>query len=148
MLKEYYRVYNRCKYDIGVKKQDGQTTNIKAGNFVLLTPDDIASIEGLCSGKKFFSQKMLVPVDENGTELPLEKFLIFEDPDAVQHLNDAEITAALKAPVKKFEEWLKKIDDPEELHAIYTVAKGMDLPASKLKILNNKIPYKDWLEET
>ena len=146
MTQEYFRVYNRCKYDIGVTRQDNQSINIRAGNFVMLTANDIAFIEGLCANKRFFSQKMLVPVDDAGNEVPLEKFLIYEDPDAVQHLNDGEIIAALKAPVKKVEEWLNKIDDPEELHAIYKVAMGLDLPASKLKILNAKIPNKDWLE--
>lgn len=146
MTQEYYRVYNRCKYDIGIITQNNQSVNVKAGNFVMLTSNDIAFVEGLCANKKFFSQKMLVPVDENGNEIELEKFLIYEDPDAVPHLNDNEIIAALKGPVKKVDEWLKKIDDPEELHAIYKVAMELDLPASKLKILNAKIPNKDWLE--
>lgn len=146
MTQEYYRVYNRCKYDIGVTKPNNQSVNVKTGNFVMLTSDEIASIEGLCANKKFFSQKMLVPVDDQGNDVPLEKFLIYEDPDAEKHLNDAEITAALKGPARKVEEWLDSIADPEELHAIYKVAIGMDLPASKLKILNNKIPNKDWLE--
>lgn len=147
MTEELYRVYNKCKYDIGVVRQNGHLANIKAGNFTMLSGDDIAYIEGMCTGKKFFSQKMLVPVDGAGDEVPLEKFLIFEDPNAPVHLSDDEITAALKGPIKKVDEWLKKIDDPEELHAIYKVAMTMDLPASKLKILNAKIPNKDWLEE-
>ena len=141
-----YRVYNRCKYNIGVVLQNGISCNIKAGGFQMMTADDMAFIESNCANVKFFSQKMLVPVDAAGKELELDKLNIPDDPDAPAHMNDDEITAALKMPVKKMEEWLKKIEDPAELHAVYTVAKEIDLPASKLKILSSRMPEKDWLD--
>lgn len=147
MTETYYRVYNKCKYDIGVVGQNGIGRNIKAGSFQMLSADDIAFIESNCATTKFFSQRMLVPVDDNNNEIQLDKLHIPQDPDLVVHLNDEEIIAALKGSAKKLEEWLKKIDDPAELHAIYKVATEMDLPASKLKVLNAKIPNKDWLDE-
>lgn len=142
-----YRVYNRCQYDIGVMMQNGIGMNIKAGGFQMMTADDIAYVESICGSTKFFAQKMLVPVDNTGKDVELEKLYVPTDPDAPTHMNDDEITAALKAPVKKFEEWLKQIEDPAELHAIYNVAKEIDLPASKLKILSAKMPNKDWLDQ-
>lgn len=142
-----YRVYNRCKYDIGVNLVNGQAPNIRAGSFQLLTVNDILYIESLCSRDKFFSSKKLVPVDDNGNDISLEQLGGYPDDTVEQHLSDEEITAALKKPVKAFEAWLEKVNAPQELHAIYDVAKGIDLPSSKLKILKAKIPNKDWLAE-
>ena len=146
MTETLYRVYNRCKHDIGVMKQNGIGVNIKAGGFQMLSANDIAFIESNCANVKYFSQKMLVPVDDDGNDVPLRQVHIPEYDEAFVHMNDAEITAALKGSLKKIEEWLNNIDDPAELHAIYKVAQELDLPASKLKLLSSKMPNKDWLD--
>lgn len=142
-----FRVYNRCKYDIGVTLTSGQQPNIKAGSFLPLTVNDILYIESVCSKRKFFSSKMLVAVSDDGKDLTLEDLGGYADENSLPHMNDEEIISALKKPLKAFEAWFNKIDDPEELHAVYMVAKEMDLPASKLKILKSKAPNKDWLGE-
>ena len=142
-----FRVYNKCKYDVGVKLTSGQAPNIKAGSFLPLSVNDILFIESICTGKKFFSAKMLVAVDDSGRELTLEELGGYEDPYSPPHLSDEEITAALKKPAKAIEAWLNEIEDPVELHAIFEVAKGLDLPSSKLKVLSSKMPNKEWLGE-
>ena len=142
-----FRVFNRCKYDVGVKLINGQAPNIKAGSFLPLTVNDILFIESICGEKKFFSSKMLVPVDDSGRELTLEELGGYPDPNTKRHLSDEEITAALKKPAKAIEAWLNEIEDPEELHAIFEVAKTLDLPSSKLKVLRSKMPHKEWLGE-
>lgn len=147
MTETLYRVYNRCKYDIGVVTQQNIGINIKAGGFQMLSANDIAYIEANCANIKFFSQKMLVPVDDDGNEVDLRKVHVPVDMDVVKHRSDDEIIAALKGSAKKMEEWLSSIEDPAELHAIYKVAGELDLPASKLKILNSKMPNKDWLDQ-
>lgn len=147
MTETLYRVYNRCKYDIGVVTQQNIGINIKAGGFQMLSANDIAYIEANCANVKFFSQKMLVPVDDDGNEVDLRKVHVPVDMDVVKHRSDDEIIAALKGSAKKMEEWLSSIEDPAELHAIYKVAGELDLPASKLKILNSKMPNKDWLDQ-
>ena len=147
MTETLYRVYNRCKYDIGVVTQQNIGINIKAGGFQMLSANDIAYIEANCANVKFFSQKMLVPVDDDGNEVDLRKVHVPVDIDVVKHRSDDEIIAALKGSAKKMEEWLSSIEDPAELHAIYKVAGELDLPASKLKILNSKMPNKDWLDQ-
>lgn len=139
-------VYNRCKYDIGVTYSSGQQGVVKAGSFLPMTAVDIMYIESICRKRRFFSSKMLVPVVD-GKDIPLEDIGVYSDQDSNVHMNDEEIIAGLKKPLKQFEAWLEKIEDPEELHAIYLVGKGMDLPASKLKILKAKAPNKDWLNE-
>ena len=141
-----FRVYNRCKYDIGVNLLSGQQANISAGNFIRLSVDDILHIEGT-SKRKIFSAKMLVAVDDNNNDIDLETLGGYPDSYATPHLNDDEIEDKLSKSVKAMSAWLNTIEEPEELHAIFEVAKRMDLTASKLKVLQAKMPTKDMLEE-
>ena len=144
---EMYRVYNKCKYDIGVVNVDGRQLTIKSGSFQPLTANDILYIESICRANKFFSQKMLVAYDKDGNEINLDQLGLHVDEDVPVHLDDDSIEAKLKQSVKKIEEWIDTIEDPAELHGIYEVAKTMDLPASKLKVLNAKMPNKDFMAE-
>ena len=136
-----YRVKNMCRYDIGVNLL------IAAGSFQMMTADDIAYVESICTVNKFFSQRMLIPYDSQGNEVPLDKLGMYVEEDAVQHMNDEAIVAMLKQSPKKIEAWLADITDPAELGAISAVAKTMDLTASKLKVINAKMPYNDILDD-
>lgn len=145
MTEQYYRVWNRCKHMIGVQLLNGRTLMIRPGSFQLLSMADIQYIESICRTIRYFSSKMLVPTDERGNDLDLNELGIsVYEGDAV-HMNDDEISAMLKKPVKQVEAWLANIEDPAELHAIYLKAKEMDLSAGKLKILTAKMPTKDFL---
>lgn len=145
MAEQRYRVANKCKYDIGIMLPSGQQAVVRAGSFQMLTADDISFIETQCSHTKFFAKRMLVPYDSQGKEVPMDQVGMFVEPDPNPHMDDNELETMLKQPVKKMEAWINEIEDPAELHAIYDVAKKMDLPASKLKILSAKIPEKDFL---
>lgn len=147
MAEVRYRVVNECKYDIGVKLMNGQQVVIKSHSFQMLTLDDINFIESICVENKFFAKKMLVVYDETGKPVEFEKIGMFVEEDPFPHLNDDEIAALLKQSTKKIEEWLNGVNDPAELHGIFEVAKTMDLPASKLKVLNAKMPEKDIIGE-
>lgn len=141
------KVFNKCHYDIGVTLTTGLSTNIRSGSFAVLTVNDILYIESICARKKFFSSGMLSVVDDNGKELTLEDLGGYTDTYAEKHFDEDEITAYLRKSAAKLGEWLDTIEDPSELHAIWEVAKGMDLPASKVKLIQAKIPEKDLLKE-
>lgn len=142
-----YRVKNICRYDIGVKLTNGLSLLIAAGSFQMMTADDIAYVESICTVNKFFSQRMLIPYDSQGNEVPLDKLGMYVEEDTIQHMNDEAIVAMLKQSPKKIEAWLADITDPAELGAISAVAKTMDLTASKLKVINAKMPYNDILDD-
>ena len=91
---------------------------------------------------------MLVAVDENGKDVELEELGGYPDPYSTPHLNDEEIVDKLGKSAKAIAAWLQDIEEPEELHAIFEVAKTLDLPASKLKVIQAKMPSKDVLEDT
>ena len=143
-----YRVYNRCSHAIGVYVNNGQQSlNIKPGSFAVLSVNDILYIESICNHRRFFSAKMLVPVDDSGKELSLEEVGGFTDESVEVHHNSKEIESNLNKSFAAFKSWISKIEDPVELHEIWEVGKGMDLPASKLKVLKAKMPNRDLLEE-
>ena len=143
-----YRVYNRCNHDIGVHVSNGQlSVNIKPGSFAVLSVNDILYIESICNHKKFFSANMLVITDDTGKDLSLEDIGGFTDEDTEIHHSTKEIESNLKKPFNAFKAWINKIDDPVELHEIWEVGKKLDLPASKVKVLQSKIPNRDLLQE-
>ena len=143
-----YRVYNRCGHSIGVYVNNGQQSlNIRPGSFAVLSVNDILYIESICNRKKFFSAKMLVPVDDSGKELTLEDIGGFSDESTEVHHSVKEIETNLKKPFNAFKSWIGKINDPVELHEIWEIGKKMDLPASKLKVLSSKMPNRDLLDE-
>ena len=144
---ELLKVYNRCKYDIGIKTINGRSMTIKAGSFQLMTVNDIMYVESICTANKFFSQKMLVPVDDDGNDIEMDQLGLHPDEELPVHMDDKQIEGMLKQSVKKIEEWLSGIEDQAEIHGIYEVAMKMDLPQSKLKILKAKMPEKDFIEE-
>lgn len=141
-----YRVKNMCRYNIGVKLTNGLSIMIAAGSFQLMTADDIAYVESICTVNKFFSKRMLVPYDANNNEVSLESLGLYVSEDEPKHLDDATIVAMLKQSPKKIETWLNEVTDPAELDAISDVAKAMDLTASKLRIINAKMPNNDILD--
>lgn len=145
---ERYRVWNRAKYDIGLRLMSGVEMNIKPESFQILTANDIIYIEATYTSSRFFGKKLLVITDDQNREIEITA-LGLQSPDADAHQDDEEIIAHLKSSGKKLEEWISRIEDKEELHAIYNVATSdaVDLPLNKVKILKKYMPDKDWLDE-
>ena len=143
------RVVNKCNYDIGISLMTGQSVNLRPGSPIVMTVNDIMYVESICAKKKFFSSGMICMYDnDNGEQLTLEKIGGYTDSYTEKHYDNDEINANLRKSVKAFGEWLKPIEDPSELHAIWDIARTMDdLPASKLKLLKAKLPQKDLLED-
>lgn len=142
-----FRVENRCNYDIGVTLTTGQAPNIRRGSFLPLSVNEILFIESNARRRRPFSSGELVAVTDDGKDLTLSELGGYEDTYSTKHYSNDEITANLKKSAKQVAEWLKDIEDPVELHAICEVAKAMDLPSSKLRILKEKCPATDLLEE-
>lgn len=139
-MEQRYRVTNTCKYAIGVHLSNGQDIAVAPGSFQLMTIDDIVFIESGCPMTKPFSKRMFVVTDSAGKEVDFESLGAYIEKDPVPHMTDTEIENMLKQPIKKIDAWLSQIEDPAELHGILQVAKSMDLTASKLKLLSEKMP--------
>ena len=141
-----FRVYNRCNYDIGITLPSGQQPVIRHGSFLPMTVNDILYFESV-SRKKPFSSKQLVAVSDENKDLTLEDIGGYTDTYAEMHYDNEAISANLKKSAKQIEKWLEDINDPIEIHGIIEVAKALDLPASKMKILRAKAPNADLFDE-
>lgn len=141
-----FRVYNNMNYDIGITLSSGQKPVIRSGSFLPISVNDILYIESIALRVKPFSSKMFIIRDNDNNDLTLEDIGGFSDPYAKKHYDADEIAANLSKNAKHISAWLKEIDDPIELDAIRDMAEKMDLPGSKLKIIQAKVPNKNLLE--
>lgn len=142
-----FRVENRCNYDIGITLTSGQQPNIRKGSFLPLSVNDILYIESIARRRRPFSSGELVAVTDDGKELKLSDLGGYEDTYSAKHFSKDEIIAGLKKSAKQVEAWLNTVEDPVELHAIKEVAEELDLPSSKMRILQEKLPNIDLLRE-
>ena len=141
-----YRIYNNTNYDIGITLSTGQQRIIRAGTPLPYIPaEEIIYVESNARCKPF-SSKILLIKDTNDKEQTLEDIGGFTDPYAEQHFSPDEIAAQLEKSAKSIANWIKEIEDPIELDAIRDMAEKMDLPASKLKVIQAKIPNRNMLE--
>ena len=139
------QVYNTANFDIGVTLSSTQQRVIRHGSFIPMSIDDILYIESNCRSKPFSSKRFVIK-DRNNKEYTLEELGGFTDPYVKQHFDADEIAANLNKSAKHIATWLEGIEDPVELDAIGEMAIQMDLPRSKLKLIQAKVPNKDMLE--
>ena len=142
-----FRVANNTNYDIGVTLTSGQKPVIKTKSFLPMSVDDILYLESIARERKPFSSGDLLILDNSNNRLTLEDIGGYTDPYAQKHYDQSEIEAMLKKPVKQIEKWLEEINDPIELYPIAKIAQEMDLAQSKMKVILEKIPDPDLLDE-
>lgn len=132
-MSDKVRVVNQTRYDIGIKLMNGGERNIHGGSFVILSRDDVEYVMGLAP-KLFAAPCQLLVQDD---EL-LQDFGVAEKVDEVK-IDREEIGRKLTGSLKSMKAWLETVDAPFVLDIIRQVADGMDLPASKQKVLDAKL---------
>lgn len=134
------RVYNRRKYAIGLVLQSGVERVIQPGTYVPLSLDDIEYAASMAP-QLFEDEKQLQLEDR---ELASRLGFIL---DASQPPLDAEeIRKKLSMRLPQVKAWLDTIHEGYLLDAICDAAATMDLPASKLQLLQDRLPDRDFLK--
>lgn len=135
------KVTNCTKYAIGVRLINGIERNFPAGSSLRLPKEDIEYIMSIAPS--LFAVPCQLRVDDEelnelaGIDLSVENLTT----------DEAVIEKKLKGPVKAMEKWIEPITQKHMLEAIYQVAKKLDLPVSKMKILKEKMPEHYFLED-
>jgi hypothetical protein len=135
------RVYNQRKYSIGLALQNGLEYTIKPGSFALLTRDEIEYLASIAP-TLFEGEKQLRLEDR-----ALATQLGFVEGAQVESLDAEAIRKHLSQRAPQVKAWLDGIREPYLLDAICDVAAEMDLPASKLQLLKERMPNREFIRE-
>ena len=137
---EKIRVNNPRKFAIGVILQNGTERAILPGSFVMLEKEDIEYLASVAP-MLFEGEKQLRLADRN---LAVELGFIESTEQPV--LDSEEIRRNLSQRVGQVKAWLDGIHEAYLLDAICDVAAQMDLPASKLQLLQERMPEREFLK--
>lgn len=133
------RVSNKRKYDIGLILANGTERVVHPGSFVLLSRTDIEYLISIAPS--LFEGEKQLAIDDKELEVQLG---VLETPQ--DEILDAEvIRKKLSQRVGLMKEWLEEIHEPYLLDSVYDVAMTMDLPASKLQVLQEKMPDREFI---
>lgn len=138
---EKIRVYNDRKYAIGLVMPNGVEHAIRSGSFALLSRDDIEYAASIAPAL-FMGEKQLRLEDR-----ALAAQLGFIESEQSEMFDTDAITRKLNQRGPQVKAWLERITEPYLLDAICDVAAGMDLPASKLQLLQERMPDREFLRD-
>lgn len=137
---EKIRVYNPRKFAIGLTLANGTERTVLPGSFTLLSKEDIEHLASFAPA--LFQNEKLLRVEDRS----LTAELGFIDSTDKPVLDEEEIRRCLSQRVSQVKTWLDGIDEAFLLDAICDVASTMDLPASKLQLLQERMPEREFLK--
>ena len=134
------KVYNARKYAVGLVLQNGAERVILPSSFALLTRDDI-EYAGAIAPQLFVGEKQLYLEDRE-----LAAQLGFIDDSTTPTMDAEAIKKKLGLRPAQVKAWLDTVQEGYLLDAICDVAATMDLPASKLQLLQDRLPEREFLK--
>ena len=134
------RIFNPQKFEVGIKTQAyplGFT--IMPKSFAMVSEEDVEYINSIST---VFTRGVLRLDKENNDLLRV----VGIDVDTNPHYADEEmIRKHLSGSAKALTEWLGQITEDYVLDKVFNVAKEMNLPANKIKVLSAKMPDRDFI---
>lgn len=137
---EKVKVYNDRNHNVGLTLQNGTERVVQAKSYTLLTREDIDYLASIAPD---------LFIDECKLRLEDRKLAIdmgFIQDENAPMFDSAEIKKQLSGSAGKLRQWLHTIEKPFLLDEVFEVVKTMDLPASKLQILQEKFPDRALIE--
>lgn len=134
-MEDRINVYNKNKFNVGIVRPDGSSVNIRPGSFAILSENEIrwfnSQFDLIKRGVLRLDDAHQYLLEEIGVHLE-------EDPNVI---DEVDMRRKLSQSAKNIDAWLSKITEEYVLDKIYDVAMSMDLPKSKLQVLEKHIPY-------
>ena len=131
-----YRVRNNTSFDIAVRMMDGKERAIKAKSFFPMTKDEIDYIASVCT--LISTNHLTIDDPEDAKEILEDNGIVVEDNPVF--MDDEDIRKHLRASAANVKKWLDDIEFDRVLFIrIKTIAEEMDLPASKMKVVEARL---------
>ena len=118
---------------------NGTERVVAPGSFTLMTKEEIEHITSIAPGL-FVAEKML-RLEEREVSVELG----FVQDETAPVFDEAFIKKQLNLSGAKMKVWLDTVTEPYLLEEIYNVVKTMDLSASKLNLLKEKMPEREFI---
>ena len=131
---ERYRVYNDRRYNIGLQLPNGTERVVAPGAYTLLTQEEIEHITGVAP--KLFMGETRLRLEER--RLAVDLGFVLDENTPV--FDEAFIRKQLGLSAAKMKAWLETVTEPSLLEEVFAVVRKMDLPASKLQVLQERFP--------
>jgi hypothetical protein len=132
-MNERVRVINQTRYGIGIRLANGIERNIAAGTFAVLARDDVEYLMSIAP-KLFEAPCQLLVQDD---EL-LQDYGVANKVEDVK-IDREEIGRKLAGSAKNLKAWLDTVNEPFVIDIVREIAEKMDLPASKTRIIKEKL---------
>ena len=139
-MTERVRVRNVAPYNVGLKAQNGIEYNIKAGTFQTMNREDVEYNMAIAPAL-FAAPARLIVEDEELNEI------MGIDPTENEVVDATVAEKYLKGSAAKLRTWLEENREPHVLEIVCEAAQKMDLPTSKVRILQEFVPARNLTEE-
>lgn len=133
------RITNTSTHDVGLVTQSNIEYNIRPGAFITLTKDDAEYMVAIAP--KLFATK------ERAGELRIDNEELAKDlniaaPGDPSPADDTVVKKNLSGSANQIKKYVSEIEDPLLIDAICRMAKEMDLPLSKMRVVKEAFPQK------
>ena len=138
-MAERVRISNTSRHDVGLVTQSGIEYNIRPGAFIALSKDDAEYMVAIAP--------RLFATDERPGELRIDNEELAKDlnivaPGDPSPTDDIVIKKALSGTVNQLKKYVADVESPLLIDAICEMAKTMDLPQSKMRVIQDAFPHK------
>lgn len=130
---------NRRKFAVGLILQNGSERSVMPGSFVMLSRDEIEYLASIAP--KLFEGEKMLQLEDRAVAVEMGFIESAEQPV----MDEDEIRKRLSQRVPQLKAWLATVQEGYLLDAICDVADKMDLPASKLQLLQERMPERNFL---
>lgn len=134
------RVQNMTPYCVGLKAQNGIEYNIRPRMFVSMSRDDVEYNMALAPSLFATPAQLVVNDEELNSEMGI-------DPTNEELCSIETATKYLKGTPAKLKAWLEENNKPHIIETVFEASQKMDLPASKIKVLKEFMPLRDFIDE-
>lgn len=133
------RVRNATKYDIGLTTMNGFGYNIKPGLFIMMNREDVEY--NMALAPRLFEAPARLVIED----VELSQIVGIENPKEATP-SDADLAKVLKGSASKLKDYVVANKQNEHiLERLAGLAKEADLPASKIKVMQEALPQRDFI---